>query len=96
MVAHSGGRSIVESSITSKRVSNMFGPRQQFCEDLHAMKYRQPGESFREAMNRVSSALTSTGTAEDFHSLREILLAMRFMPAGRVQAAVGAARRTTP
>lgn len=72
----------------------MYGPRIKFCDDLHAMKYRQSGETFRDAMNRVAGALTDD--REDFHDLREILLTQRFMPAGRIQAAVGAARRTTP
>ena len=72
----------------------MYGPTTEFGEQLHAMKYRQPGETFRDAMNRVANALTEDH--EDYMDFREILLAMRFMPAGRVQAAVGAVRRTTP
>lgn len=72
----------------------MFGPRSPFSEELHAMKYRQEGETFRDAMNRVASRLTDT--REEYHDFREILLSMRFMPAGRVQAAIGAPRATTP
>jgi len=72
----------------------MFGPALQFCDDLHAMKYRQHGETFRDAMNRVSAVLTDT--REAYHDLREILLSMRFIPAGRIQAAIGATRQTTP
>lgn len=72
----------------------MFGPRSPFSEELHAMKYRQEGETFRDAMNRVASRLTDT--REEYHQFREILLSMRFMPAGRIQAAVGAPRATTP
>lgn len=72
----------------------MVGPQTQFGDELHAMKYRQPGELFRDAMNRVASALTDN--REFFHIVRDILLHMRFMPAGRIQAAVGASRRTTP
>lgn len=72
----------------------MFGPRSPFSEELHAMKYRQEGETFRDAMNRVASRLTDT--REEYHDFREILLSMRFMPAGRIQAAVGAPRATTP
>lgn len=96
MVAHYGARGIVEGPSSHFRETPMFGPRLQFCDDLHAMKYRQPGEMFREAMNRIAGALTPGDKSEYFHELREILLAMRFMPAGRVQAAVGATRRTTP
>jgi ribonucleoside-diphosphate reductase alpha chain len=72
----------------------MFGPRSPFSEELHAMKYRQEGETFRDAMNRVASRLTDT--REEYHEFRDILLSMRFMPAGRVQAAIGAPRATTP
>lgn len=72
----------------------MFGPQTLFSEELHAMKYRQDGETFRDAMNRVASRLTDS--REEYHEFREVLLSMRFMPAGRIQAAVGAPRATTP
>ena len=65
-----------------------------FCDETHAEKYRIPGEDFRDAMNRVASALSDSD--EHFHELREILLDMRFMPAGRIQAAMGAPKRVTP
>jgi len=71
-----------------------FGPQLPVCDELHAMKYRSPGESFREAMNRVAA-----GLADDdghFRAFREVLLDMRFMPAGRVQNAIGSLRATTP
>jgi ribonucleoside-diphosphate reductase alpha chain len=71
----------------------MTGPQTPFAEQLHAEKYRTKGESFREAMNRIASALTDN--TEDFKSFRDILLDQRFLPAGRVQAAVGSTRRTT-
>lgn len=71
----------------------MHGPKTPFAEQLHAEKYRAPGEDFREAMNRVASALTDDG--QDFKPFRDVLMDMRFLPAGRVQAATGAARKTT-
>ena len=70
----------------------MTGPQTPFAEQLHAEKYRSPGESFRESMNRVAGALTD---GNDFKPFRDLLLDMRFLPAGRVQAAVGATRKTT-
>lgn len=70
------------------------GPQHPFSEQLHATKYRQPGETFRDSMNRVAAALTDSPT--EYHEFREILLDMRFMPAGRVQSAIGAARDVTP
>lgn len=65
-----------------------------FCDQLHAEKYRAPGESHREAMNRIASALKDND--EHFRSFRDILLDLRFMPAGRIQAAMGAPRQVTP
>jgi ribonucleoside-diphosphate reductase alpha chain len=64
------------------------------CDAVHAEKYRLPGEDFRDAMGRVASALSDSD--EHFHALREILLDRRFMPAGRIQAAMGAPKRVTP
>lgn len=72
----------------------MSGPQQEACEQIHAMKYRGEGEDFRAAMNRVASALADDG--EHYKAFRDTLLDMRFMPAGRVQSAMGAERRTTP
>lgn len=60
------------------------------------MKYRQPGERFRDAMNRVASALTRDDEPAVYHQFREMLIEMRFMPAGRVQSAIGASRDVTP
>ena len=70
------------------------GPQTPFSQYLHATKYRAPNESFHEAMNRIASALTEG--RENFKALREILEAMRFMPGGRIQAAVGAPKKVTP
>ena len=72
----------------------MIGPQLPFSESVHAEKYRGQGESFKEAMNRVAGSLGDND--EHFHNFRETLLDMRFMPAGRVQAAIGSTRSTTP
>jgi ribonucleoside-diphosphate reductase alpha chain len=58
------------------------------------MKYRGQGESFKEAMARVADALKDT--EEHFLKFKDILYNMRFLPAGRVQAAMGAPRTVTP
>ena len=73
----------------------MSGPTTPFAQHLHAEKYRAAGESFPEAMNRIAAALTD-GTREQFDELRTILRDQRFMPAGRIQAAVGAPKKVTP
>lgn len=71
-----------------------FGPRNPNCDRIHAWKYRSPGESFREAMGRIASALQDTSS--HYYAFREILLAQRFLPGGRIQSAMGSTRGTTP
>lgn len=71
-----------------------FGPQLAFSEEVHAQKYRGKGESFREGMNRVANALADDKA--HFDAFRDALLHMRFMPAGRVQAAVGSTKNVTP
>lgn len=70
------------------------GPQTRVGDYFHAMKYRGDGEDFREAVNRFSSAMKDSD--EHFHQFRDISLDMRFMPAGRVQSAMGSIRATTP
>jgi ribonucleoside-diphosphate reductase alpha chain len=70
-----------------------YGPTVPACDELHASKYRLTNESFYEAMTRVASAMSDD--EEHFQSFREILLNMRFMPAGRIQSAMGSPRDVT-
>lgn len=70
------------------------GPKTPYADQLHGEKYRLPNETFRDAMGRVASALQDSPS--HYHSLREVLLDMRFMPAGRVQAAMGSPKAVTP
>lgn len=70
------------------------GPQTRVGEYFHAMKHRQAGEDFREANNRVASALKDND--EHYHALREITGQQRFMFAGRIQSAMGSSRATTP
>ncbi len=72
----------------------MNGPSTPFAQHLHAEKYRAQGESFDEATNRIAAALTDD-EPERFHTLRAILRDMRFLPAGRIQSAVGSTRTVT-
>lgn len=69
------------------------GPKTQAADSLHAMKYRGEGEDFREAMNRVAFALKDNDS--HYHELRDMLLNQRFVPAGRVQAAMGSTKYVT-
>jgi len=72
----------------------MIGPQLPFSDNLHASKYRSPGESFGESQDRVASALTTT--PDQYQATREIMRGMRFMAGGRVQSAAGAPKVTTP
>ena len=74
-------------------VTSSAGPQTAAADALHAMKYRAPGESFREAMTRVAAALKDND--RHFRALRDILIGQRFAPAGRIQAAVGATKAVT-
>ena len=58
------------------------------------MKYRAKGESFKEAMIRVADALKDS--EEHYVALKDILLNQRFLPGGRVQAAMGSPKQVTP
>lgn len=70
-----------------------YGPQTLAADSLHAMKYRGPGEDFREAMNRVAFGLKDSD--RHYHELRQILLHQRFLPGGRIQSAIGSSRATT-
>lgn len=68
--------------------------RNPFCDALHAEKYRGPQESHRDAMTRVANAMSDD--EQHFRDFRDSLLGLRYMPAGRIQAAMGAPRAVTP
>lgn len=72
----------------------MHGPVLPISQELHAEKYRGPKESFREAMSRVASTLGDDNA--HYQTFRDVLLDMRFLPAGRVQSAIGSTRNVTP
>jgi ribonucleoside-diphosphate reductase alpha chain len=69
------------------------GPTIPSSEEIHSTKYRGEGESFREAMSRIAHTLTDDH--HSFDAFRNILLPMKFLPAGRVQSDIGSPRRTT-
>ena len=75
-------------------IRNEYGPTLNISEEIHAMKYRSEGETFREAMTRVAEALKDNES--HFDNFRHILSNQRFLPAGRVQSAMGAPRKVTP
>lgn len=70
------------------------GPELKSSKEIYRTKYLSTGESFREGMSRIANTLSET--TEQFHEMREMLLNQRFLPAGRIQASIGAPRQTTP
>jgi len=70
-----------------------YGPILRISDEIHAMKYRAKGESFREAMIRVADTLKDN--EEHYLKFKDLLLNMRFLPAGRVQSAIGSPRVVT-
>lgn len=70
-----------------------YGPTSAFADKLHAEKYRGPNESFRHSMLRVASTLADNPA--HFAALKEILLEQRFLPGGRIQAAIGSTKAIT-
>jgi ribonucleoside-diphosphate reductase alpha chain len=70
-----------------------YGPTLGISQEISQMKYRSKGESFKDAMIRVADALKDN--EEHYLQFKDILLNQRFLPAGRVQAAMGAPRAVT-
>jgi ribonucleoside-diphosphate reductase alpha chain len=71
-----------------------YGPKLRISKEIHAMKYRTEGESFKEGVSRFASALKDDEV--HYYKIRDILLEQAFMGGGRTQAAIGAPRQVTP
>ncbi len=61
--------------------------------EIDAQKYRQTGEDFYSKVVRIADALKDS--PDHFESFKDALRHMRFLPAGRVQNAMGSVRATT-
>jgi ribonucleoside-diphosphate reductase alpha chain len=70
-----------------------YGPQLRLSQEIDEVKYRQTGEDFYSKVVRIADALKDD--ADHFEQFKDILRHMRFLPAGRVQNAMGAARQTT-
>ena len=70
-----------------------YGMTVPLSEEMDIMKYRQAGETFDDKVCRIAGALKDSDS--HFHSFLDVLREMRFVPAGRVQNAMGSARETT-
>ena len=75
------------------RNTNYLGPTLPLSIELDQMKYRQDGETFNDKVQRISEALSDT--EEHRMEFLDILGEQRFLPAGRVQSAIGSKRITT-
>ena len=71
-----------------------YGPKFSISKEIHADKYRQSNESFEEGMERIANALGDN--KEHKEEFLDCLLNQRFLPAGRIQSAMGAKRIVTP
>ena len=69
------------------------GPSVPLSQEIDEMKYRQEGESFNDKVLRLASSMSDDKEHE--HELEDIFGEMRFLPAGRVQSAMGSKRITT-
>ena len=69
------------------------GPTKPISIEIDKMKYCQKDETFNEKVSRIARTLAD----DDQHksNLKDILGNMRFLPAGRVQSAIGSSRITT-
>jgi ribonucleoside-diphosphate reductase alpha chain len=71
----------------------MPGPTLPVSIETYEAKYCEDGENFEKAITRVAKALRDD--TPHYRAFREITMDMRFMPAGRIQSAMGATREVT-
>ena len=69
------------------------GPKTNIAIEVDKMKYRQPEETFEGKVERIARTLSDN--QEHYAKTYEILRDMRFLPAGRVQTAIGSPRAVT-
>ena len=75
------------------RNSLEYGPLLPLSQEIDAIKYRQTGEDFYSKCVRIADALKDDD--HHFDAFKRILREQRFLPAGRVQNAMGSTRQTT-
>ena len=76
-----------------KNHNKHYGMTVPLSEEIDAIKYRQTGEDFYSKIVRIADALKDSPS--HFEDFKDALRNLRFLPAGRVQNAMGAARKTT-
>lgn len=74
-------------------IASNYGPSLPISEETHAAKYRGRNETFYDMVCRIAGTLCDS---EDHRrEIKRILLQMAFLPAGRVQRAVGSPQKVT-
>ena len=69
-------------------ISNQhYGPSLPLSEEIDKTKYPQHGEDFYSKVVRIANALKDD--AHHFEAFKDAMRHMRFLPAGRVQNAIG-------
>lgn len=74
-------------------ISKKYGMTLPISDEIDTIKYRQTGEDFYSKVVRIADSLKDS--ADHFEDFKDTLRHLRFLPAGRVQNAMGAARQTT-
>lgn len=69
------------------------GPTLAVSDQTHYDKYRAENETFRDAVVRIAHGMSSDD--KHFYKLKSLLSDMSFLPAGRIQSAVGSLRKVT-
>tara|TARA_R110002012_G_scaffold136511_1_gene290927 strand:+ start:99 stop:1901 length:1803 start_codon:yes stop_codon:yes gene_type:complete len=75
------------------KMTKEYGPQSEVSKNLHAEKYREGDESFKDRMTAIAEHCKDSD--EHFDEVRHILYEQKFLPAGRIQSAVGSVRDTT-
>lgn len=70
------------------------GPKTELAQRLHTDKYREAGESFEDCHRRVARGTADNPAHEA--AFFDATVSQRFLPAGRVLAAIGSTRGITP
>jgi ribonucleoside-diphosphate reductase alpha chain len=89
-------RNFARSTLTSREgtvTQSIFGPKTEFGQAIHAMKYRAPEETFDDYCVRY--ARTTADDEWHFRRLIRYLRNQQMLPAGRQQLAVGRPYQTT-
>jgi len=72
----------------------MVGPQTLVGEEMHKFKYRGIHENYREFANRFATSVQDSH--EHYMGFREAVLQLRYLAAGRSQAAMGSLKTITP